>query len=288
MGHAMEYLLSPRHSVRVWTRKGVRGEEGVTLEAAAGESNFVIFCVPANPIAELAARTRPHLKPDTLCASMAKGLDEYGRTAAGAFAATFGDGGPFGVMYGPMIAEEIRVGRPGFAQFGTANRADFARFAALFAGTTLYLEHTTDIEGISWAAVLKNVYVMLFGVSDELGLGDNTRGYLAAAVMGEMVEVIAALGAGEPPLCSLAGLGDLVTTATSAGSHHRELGRRLARGERDADHGEGLHTLAILERRELIDVKRYPLLSLVRAIAADPERTAQLVRAHLEGMRNSG
>ena len=36
---------------------------------------------------------------------------------------------------------------------------------------------------------------------------------------------------GQGTLTGLAGLGDLITTATSAGSHHHDLGRRLARGE---------------------------------------------------------
>jgi len=288
MGHAMEHLLAPNHNVCVWTRTGMRGEVSLTLETAAAASDFVIFCVPASPIAQLAERIRPSLKSGTLCLSMAKGLDDLGRTAARAFAAVLGTDGPFALLYGPMIAEELQAGRPGFADVGIVQRERYERIAALFTGTVLYLAHATDLESISWSAVLKNVYVILFGAADELALGDNTRGYLAAAVMTEMAEVVAALGGRGTPLCTLSGLGDLITTATSAGSHHHELGRRLARGERDANHGEGLHTLATLARLRLVEVRNYPLLRLVQAIAADPTCTGQRLRAHLEQIRRPG
>jgi glycerol-3-phosphate dehydrogenase (NAD(P)+) len=42
--------------------------------------------------------------------------------------------------------------------------------------------------------VLKNVYAMLFGVADELNLGDNMRGYFAASVLEELEQIIASLG----------------------------------------------------------------------------------------------
>jgi glycerol-3-phosphate dehydrogenase (NAD(P)+) len=286
MGHAMEHLLAPNHDVRIWTRAGVRGEESLSLEGAAADSDFVVFCVPASPIAQLAERIQPALAVGTLCLSMAKGLDDRGRTAAGAFTAVFGSRGSFGLLYGPMIAEELLADRPGFADVGIVDRLGYERIAALFAGTALYLEHATDLAGISWAAVLKNVYVILFGAADELGLGDNVRGYLAAAVMDEMETAVTALGGTGTRLCTFAGLGDLITTATSAGSHHRELGRRLARGERDANHGEGLHTLATLARLDLIAIENYPLLRLVQNIAADPACAGRRLRAHLERSRS--
>ncbi len=79
--------------------------------------------------------------------------------------------------------------------------------------------------------MLKNVYAILFGVADGLELGDNMRGYLATAAMHELERIVAGLGGSAGAAHRLAGLGDLITTATSKGSHHHELGRRLARGD---------------------------------------------------------
>jgi glycerol-3-phosphate dehydrogenase (NAD(P)+) len=241
----------------------------VVLEAVAAEQDFILFCLPANPHFELASRLRPHLRRDGVCLSVAKGLDEHGRTAALALDGALGAAAAFGVLYGPMISEEIRDGRPAFAQAGTTHADTYGRVRELFAETSLYLEHSTDITGISWSAVLKNVYAILFGVADEMGLGDNTRGYLAVATVDELERIVASLGGLPVTPRRLAGLGDLITTATSAGSHHHEVGRRLARGQ-EALTGEGVHTLEMVHAHKLFEPRRYPLFDLIGQMLAEP------------------
>jgi len=276
MGRAMEQLLA-RHRLTVWERRPKAGAP-VALEDVAAPQDFVLFCVPAVPHFDLAARLRPHLGRDTLCLSVAKGLDERGRTAAQAMTDAFGSADGFGVLYGPMIAEEIRAGRPAFAQAGATHRESYERIRALYAGTALRLEHSTDIAGLSWSAVLKNAYAMLFGVADELQLGDNVRGYLAVAALAELEDIVANLGGRAETVRGLAGLGDLVTTATSAGSRHHELGRRLARGEAATEKAEGVHTLKTVRARGLFDIARYPLFHLIDRLLAEPAGARERMR----------
>ena len=284
MGHAMEQLLH-HHALTVWERHPKSGAAPVDLESVAGRQDFVLFCLPSSPHFDLASRLRPHLRRDCLCLSIAKGLDERGRTSAQALRDALGSGDVFTVMYGPMISEEIRAGRPGFAQVGATHAGAYESIRRLFAGTPLYLEHTTDVTGISWSAVLKNVYAMLFGVADELQLGDNTRGYLAAAALDELTRIVTGLGGSTESARHLAGLGDLVTTATSAGSHHRELGRRLARGEAEALEGEGVHTLEMIRIHGLFDSVRHPLFDLIGCLLADPATARAQMQNFLDHMR---
>lgn len=268
MGQALAGLLRPRHNVAVWQRHPAAGASPVDIEAAARDSDVVLFCLPTVPHHALATRLRPFLSARTCCMTIAKGLDEEGRPAAEIFQQVFGRAVPYAVVYGPMIAEELRAGKPGFAQVG-ADPGIFQRIAPLFQGTRLIIEHTPDRVGIAWAAVLKNVYAILFGAADELGLGDNTRGYLAVAAMRELQGLLRHLGALSGAPYQLAGLGDLITTATSAGSHHHDLGRRLARGEHGLT-GEGLHTLAMIESHQLFDTHDYPLLHVVAGAVRQP------------------
>ena len=281
MGRAMEYLLHSRHALTIWERRPPPNVPPVTLESAAVQQDIILFCLPAQPHFELASRLQLHLRRDTLCVSVAKGLDDEGRTAVGAMKQALGPQAPLAVLYGPMIAEEIRAGRPAFAQAGAARSETFARLRALFAGTSLYLEHSTDIEGISWSAVLKNVYAILFGVADELGLGDNMRGYLATAAMHELERIVAGLGGSAGAAHRLAGLGDLITTATSKGSHHHELGRQLARGETKALEGEGVHTLKTVRARRLFDPRPHPLFDLVGRLLDQPAAARALMKNFL-------
>lgn len=279
IGRAMEFLLAPRHELMIWQRRAP-----IDLEAAAMRCDVVLFCLPAAPHYELACRLAPALAREAVCLSVAKGLDDAGRTAAQALGEALAGRCAYGVLHGPMIAEEILAGKPAFAACASRSRETFALAERLFAGSALALAYTPDIVGAAWCAVLKNVYAILFGVADGLDLGDNLRGYLTVAVVQELVALVARLGGAPATAYSLAGLGDLVTTATSAGSHHHELGRRIARGER-ALSGEGVHTLHTLQARRLFALDDYPLLQQVARLVTEPERARALLAAHLEHWR---
>jgi len=287
MGHAMEFLLGGRYELGFHDIRPMDGHVSVELESAAAQADFVIYCVPVTPLAGLAERVMPVLSDNSISLSVAKGLDYRGRPAAHIFRDIYAGRHAYAVLYGPMISEEIRAGRAAFAQVGVSRTGMYARIAGLFAGSGLALEYTPDIQGISWSSVLKNVYALLFGVADELGLGDNVRGYLAVAVQAEMVRIVVQMGGCESSARQLAGLGDLITTATSAGSHHHELGCLLARGEHEGLHGEGIHTLEVVRRLDLIDTTDCPLFRLVQELVEEPGSAAARMRALLSQAANS-
>ena len=68
----------------------------------------------------------------------------------------------------------------------------------------------------------------------------------------------------------LAGLGDLITTATSEDSHHHELERMLAREEIQSIEGEGVHTLKMVSKHQLFEMVDYPLFRLIHDIVSHP------------------
>lgn len=281
MGQAMDYWLRPRHEVVVWQRHPAKGAP-LDLASAAMSADVVLFCVPALAHVELATRLKPGLRRESLCVSIAKGLDDAGRTAAQVFHEVLGEEFAYGVLYGPMISEEIRAGHPAFAEFASRHPGAFERVQGVFAGVPLVLHAGGDVFGASWCAVLKNAYAILFGVADGLGLGDNLRGYLAVGAVREIETIVTALGGSAATPWSLAGLGDLITTATSPGSHHHELGRKLARGEPVAIEGEGVHTLKTLYARRPFRLEPYPLLRLTHDILGEPARANTLMQAHLD------
>jgi glycerol-3-phosphate dehydrogenase (NAD(P)+) len=272
MGHAMEFLLAPRQPLRIWQRHPPAGDALVNLEAAVPESDVILFCLPAAAHAEVAPRIAPQLRDGTLCLTIAKGLDERGRLPATVLAEAVGAARVV-VLYGPMISEEIRAAKPAFAECGTTLPTTYERIAALYRGTALRLEYSPDIAGLSWSAILKNIYAMAFGMADELNLGDNTRGFLAVTALHELSAIVQHLGGASATPYRLAGLGDLITTATSAGSHHHELGRLIVRDQRAAIKGEGVHSLAMLERFRPLDSSDFPLLRLIAACVREPNKS---------------
>jgi len=265
MGHAMQYLLQHHHDITVWHCDTPEGM-AVPLPQAAADQDFIILCIPTGPLYEVVTEFKPALQQETLVISISKGLDNKGRVAFDAVSAALDSPSPRVVIYGPMISEELRADRPGFAQVGSPDPEWAQRTQALFAESSLYLTPTSDTTGISWCAVLKNIYAMAFGMADQLELGDNVRGYLATVTMQELAAISRQKGGTEAAPYGLAGLGDLLTTATSIDSHHHALGMQLARGERDNLEGEGTHTIGLLDELNVIDCARYPLMRLIQEI----------------------
>ena len=286
MGHAMEYLLAARHDVRIWDITGVVKGHHATLEEETADAQVVLFCLPVNPHHEIASRIERHLAPGSLCLSIAKGLDESGRNAAQIFQEIFAARHDHGVIYGPMISEELRAGKYGFADVVLSDGTEFAAIAHLFRGSTLVCRQAADMNGRCWSVILKNVYAIMFGVADELALGKNMRGHLMVAALAELSGIVQSFGGRAYTPYGYAGLGDMVTTGTSEDSHHHTLGRQLVRGEWSNITGEGVHTLRMAEKYRLFEWRAYPLFTLIRDIVNAPETLQQRVDDYLKALRD--
>ena len=282
MGHAMEHMLAENHRLAVYDSRPIGDLPSINIEQEAALADFLLFCVPASSHHELLVRLAPLLQSHCICLSIAKGIDEQGRTAAQIYRQTFNGRQPYCLLYGPMISEEILADRYAFAELGCADISIYRRVKELYQGTKLHIRHSNDIAGISWSVILKNVYAIAFGIADELQLGDNMRGFLTVTALAELGSIVELMGGKPAAPLHLAGLGDLITTATSAGSHHHELGRKLARGETKGISGEGVHTLAMVRKYRLFDSAPYRLYGLIDEVVQDPLDVAQRFRAYIE------
>jgi len=288
MGRAFETLLSRRHDVAVWDRDLTTGVETEPLEEAVQGRDVVVFALPADPHYELSQRLATCVADNVVCLSIAKGLDARGRTPAQVFERNFGTRIGWALLYGPMLARELQAGRPGFAMVASARPSVGELILALFAGTQLRLERIDDVHGVAWAAILKNVYVPLIGAADGLGLGDNLRGFLIAEATHELGSIAELMGGRRETAYTLAGLGDLVTSATSISSHHRHIGAELALGRTSelAASGvnirsEGVHTTTIVRDRAVFDWERFPLFALVCSFLHEPAQLEQQLANYL-------
>lgn len=279
MGRAMLHLLEPHCEVETWEGLPPDGSEPPPLQARVRRAGIVVLCVPVTAHEQLAPQVAGALADGAICATIAKGLDSNGRTAAEILAESLGGKNEYAVIYGPMLSEDLAADRFGFADIACARPETFERLARLLADTRLRVAHSDDILGATWAVILKNVYVPLIGAAEALDLGDNVRGFLASTAFIELADIVANLGGQPETPYRLAGLGDFVGSATGAGSHHRALGAKLARGEREGIDGEGVNTLAVIARQRPFDPSPYPLFQLAaRMVENPPEAAGALIR----------
>jgi len=86
--------------------------------------------------------------------------------------------------------------------------------------------------GVELAGALKNVIALAAGILEGLGLGHNTRAALITRGLAEITRLGVALGAEPATFAGLAGMGDLILTATGPLSRNHQLGVELGEGRR--------------------------------------------------------
>lgn len=101
-----------------------------------------------------------------------------------------------------------------------------------------------DLVGVEYCGAVKNVLAIGTGIADGLGFGDNTRAALITRGLAEMARFASSVGARPETFYGLAGLGDLVVTATSHHSRNRLVGERIGRGETLAEILPSMHMVA--------------------------------------------
>lgn len=275
MGKMFYKLLNESNDIDIWQIE-LETSDTTVLESMSPGRDVVIFAVPTQPHYELAERLANVIDERTVCLSIAKGVDEKARTPAEIFAETLGDEHHWGMIYGPMIARDLSKDRTGFAVL--AGNSDQARsMAGLFDDTPLYLDVGDDLTGAAWSVVLKNVFVPLLGAADALEMGDNIRGFFIYEAVHELEKIMAELGGRPETARGLAGMGDLITSATSQSSHHRTIGAELAAGKSDKIAGggeyirsEGVHTAQRVREYGIVEPGRYPLFDLACDFLSGP------------------
>lgn len=134
------------------------------------------------------------------------------------------------VLSGPSHAEEVARTIP------TSLVATSKSFtAASIVQDVLSNEHlrvytSNDIVGVEIGGALKNVIAVCAGVSDGLGLGDNTKAALITRGLSEMANLGVCMGADERTFMGLTGIGDLVVTCTSQHSRNNRFGNKVGKG----------------------------------------------------------
>jgi len=88
-----------------------------------------------------------------------------------------------------------------------------------------------DIVGVELGGALKNVIALCCGISDGMGLGDNTKALMMTRGMAEMSRLGVALGGCRDTFAGLSGMGDLIVTCTSMHSRNRRAGILIGQGD---------------------------------------------------------
>lgn len=134
------------------------------------------------------------------------------------------------VLGGPSHAEEVALGRLTYLTIGCTDEEKAANFADLIASSYVKTKTNSDVIGIEYASVLKNVYAIASGICNGLKYGDNFQSVLVSNAVQEMSCFLNAVYPIERNVYDSVYLGDLLVTSYSNFSRNRVFGTMIGRG----------------------------------------------------------
>lgn len=202
------------------------------------QSDVLVIAVPSAFVAETLAQVPATLLASKKIISAVKGilpqtnqlLDEYLVTLFNFSSANYF------TLLGPCHAEEVAAEKLSYLTFSGINAAEVATIAAFFKTEYINTVINTDIVGVQYAAVMKNIYALGAGIAHGLDYGDNFLSVYIAASANEMTGFLRRISttkaSGELPNNYAASvyLGDLLVTCYSLYSRNRTFGNMLGKG----------------------------------------------------------
>lgn len=134
------------------------------------------------------------------------------------------------VIGGPSHAEEVALGRLTYLTIGCSDEEKARRFADMMTSEYVKTKTSTDVLGIEYASVLKNVYAIAAGITHGLKYGDNFQAVLMANATQEMERFLTTVHPIERCITDSVYMGDLLVTGYSNFSRNRVFGTMIGNG----------------------------------------------------------
>lgn len=208
-------------------------EVTASMEKALADADIVLGVMPSAHARAIYGAIRPHVTDCALFVSATKGLEPGTHARISEVIADelrLGTPSRIAVLSGPSFAFEVAAGDPTAVVLSSTNAGLASVVQEEFSGPRFRLYTNDDVIGTEIAGAVKNVIAIAAGICTGLELGTNAVAALVTRGLAEMTRLAVALGGRRETLSGLAGVGDLILTATGELSRNRSVGIQLGKG----------------------------------------------------------
>ncbi len=132
---------------------------------------------------------------------------------------------------GPSHAEEVALDRLSYLTVGCSNLEKAETFTEMLSSNVIKTKVSSDVIGIEYSSVLKNVYAIAAGICYGLNYGDNFQAVLISNAVQEMNRFLQSVRPDSSrSIIDSVYLGDLLVTGYSNFSRNRTFGTMIGKG----------------------------------------------------------
>jgi len=254
-GTALAYVLACNHyEVMMWTRTEAQAKEITTqhhnekylpgrvlppnitattdMKVALQGANLTLFAAPSSAMRQVAGVAAPYVEKSSIIVHATKGFEPQTlKRMSQVLSEELGrEQSEIAVISGPSHAEEVILKLPTTVVVAAEQSEVAEKAQEAFINNAFRVYTNNDVIGIEVAGALKNIIALAAGLINGLKLGDNAKAALMTRGLAEISRLGVAMGANPLTFIGLAGVGDLVVTATSQHSRNWRAGYMLADG----------------------------------------------------------
>ena len=178
-----------------------------------------------------------------------------------------------GCLSGPNLSAEILQGQPSATVIASRFNEVIKLGQTLLTTKTFQVFGSHEITGAELAGAMKNTIAIGAGILGGKGLGYNIWALLITRGLNEMITVGSAMGANPKAFLGVAGIGDLIATASGKLSRNYQIGYRIAQGETLAEVqasmnevAEGVRTTKIIKEIAKYYRVHVPIVQAIYAV----------------------
>lgn len=193
-------------------------------------NKYIINGIPTQQIRNVLNLSHHLLNDNHIIINLSKGLELESHKRISEIFKEFNKNLSFVALSGPSHAEEVILKMPTAVVSASEDMELAKQIQELFVRKYFRVYSSNDLVGVELGGAIKNILAFGIGMAQGLGYGDNAKAALITRGIHEMSKFACEFGAEFKTINGLAGVGDLIVTATSKHSRNNKAGILVGQG----------------------------------------------------------
>ena len=194
----------------------------------------------------------------------------------------------FSYLYGPTFADEVLANQPTQAVLASSSKKSRLLWQKTLNNQDFQTIVSTDLKGLAWCSVFKNIVAIVSGCMRACNLGRNAQALLINHATLELNSIIKKIKGNPNTAFTLAGIGDIVLSASSSKSRNFQYGMQIASlKHHEKTTTEGKENLKLIHKKlKQLQKTKPTIMRLAEKCISQPQHCKTLIADWLRKKAN--